>query len=1138
MIVTFISQCEKKALSRTRRVLDAYANRIGDNVWQTIITEEGLLMVKKLLRRTASKNTAVSCHWIRSRSRSDLLWVVGNRNRFNEMGYVPVNWTMRQIVIEDQENDWYYLPLIKGLVAIAGLLHDWGKCSDLFQEKLIKKSDKFRGDPLRHEWISLLLLQLLVEQSGDCQKDEQWLQLLFKGGWSEKSLIKAMNQRYQENRFKNIENLPPLAQFIAWLIISHHRLPNLKNKNDDGDIAGYSNYSEELAADLTTLWSDISSFWGYENRFDDTFEKRLPKCFKFSHGLLQASLKWQTQLKKWSGRLLQELGKFEEALVDGSWRTILQYARLSLMFGDHYFSSLPIDYHHKSWMPSVPLLANTDRKTGNPRQFLDEHLLGVTHSGLQVAHYLKDLTLEMPYAYDLKKIKTKSPARFAWQDRAVSRVNTFKKRECFKSQQGWFIVNMASTGTGKTIANAKIMQALSEDGDGLRYILALGLRTLTLQTGDSYRENLGMEREDLAVLIGSKAVQELHEDAKSEQQEKEDSVYEEIGSESLESLLDDPLDYVDEQFYPNFMEILFPKDRLSEAEKNRAFLYRPILVCTIDHIMGATETVKGGKYLLPYLRLLSSDLVIDEVDDFGVEDLISLGRLIHLAGMLGRKVMISSATIPPSLAIGFFHAYQKGFKIYSSFYKEKKPIINGMWVDEFHTEIESIYLNDESLEFYRGIHYGYADRRCQNLTKQNVKQKARIIPCEVIPKPLGENEKEQPIERAYFSLIQQNIEEMHYRHHTLDPISGKRISFGVVRVANVNPCVALTHFLLESEWSSGISPKLMAYHSRQILLLRSIQERHLDQVLSRKEKRGEVPVAFHHSIIRQHIDHSSDEELIFVLVATPVEEVGRDHDFDWAIIEPSSMRSIIQLSGRVMRHRSLDNNIQDPNIGLMTLNLRALKGEKSAFIKPGFESKNNNWRLDSKNLFDIIDHQEGILNINAIPRIREREVLNKRGSLADLEHCRIQSMLLSNKVGADSLHGWCDEVWFLTGLPQQFHRFRKSYPETQLFARYCEGTIGFYIKNELGDWVARNEQYDITSFELSKNGESRLWFKRDYRQALMNIGEKQLEGHSDMDIEQLMQRASERYGEIMIPQSDSITDQYFYSDQLGMFKLI
>ena len=66
MMVTFISQCEHKALNRTRRVLDAFANRIGSRTWQTVITEEGLQAVKKLLRKTATKNTAVSCHWIRS----------------------------------------------------------------------------------------------------------------------------------------------------------------------------------------------------------------------------------------------------------------------------------------------------------------------------------------------------------------------------------------------------------------------------------------------------------------------------------------------------------------------------------------------------------------------------------------------------------------------------------------------------------------------------------------------------------------------------------------------------------------------------------------------------------------------------------------------------------------------------------------------------------------------------------------------------------------------------------------------------------------------------------------------------------------------------------------------------------------
>jgi CRISPR-associated endonuclease/helicase Cas3 len=93
MLVTFISECEKKALSRTRRVLDAFANRIGNNTWQTPITEEGLNAVKRLLQKTASKNTAVSCHQLKSRIRTELLWVVGRREKFNNEGIVAVNYT-------------------------------------------------------------------------------------------------------------------------------------------------------------------------------------------------------------------------------------------------------------------------------------------------------------------------------------------------------------------------------------------------------------------------------------------------------------------------------------------------------------------------------------------------------------------------------------------------------------------------------------------------------------------------------------------------------------------------------------------------------------------------------------------------------------------------------------------------------------------------------------------------------------------------------------------------------------------------------------------------------------------------------------------------------------------------------------
>ncbi len=58
-MVTFISQCQKKAHGRTRRVLDTFANRIGDNAWQTVITQEGLQAVKKLLSKTATKQATI-----------------------------------------------------------------------------------------------------------------------------------------------------------------------------------------------------------------------------------------------------------------------------------------------------------------------------------------------------------------------------------------------------------------------------------------------------------------------------------------------------------------------------------------------------------------------------------------------------------------------------------------------------------------------------------------------------------------------------------------------------------------------------------------------------------------------------------------------------------------------------------------------------------------------------------------------------------------------------------------------------------------------------------------------------------------------------------------------------------------------
>ena len=165
MNILLISQCEKRALTETRRILDQFAERRGDRTWQTPITKHGLDTLRKLLRKTARKNTAVACHWIRGIDHSELLWTVGDASRFNEQGAVPTNTTQRNILREQDQNDWHSGELIRLLADLAGLLHDLGKAIEAFQERL---NGKIQGKNLiRHEWVSLRLLQAFVGSDDD-----------------------------------------------------------------------------------------------------------------------------------------------------------------------------------------------------------------------------------------------------------------------------------------------------------------------------------------------------------------------------------------------------------------------------------------------------------------------------------------------------------------------------------------------------------------------------------------------------------------------------------------------------------------------------------------------------------------------------------------------------------------------------------------------------------------------------------------------------------------------------------------------------------------------------------------------------------------------------------------------------------
>lgn len=1100
MMVTFVSQCEKNALIRTRRVLDAFANRIGDNVWQTVITEEGLEAAKKLLRKTASKNTAVSCHWIRSRSRSELVWVVGNRGKFNHEGIVPVNATTKNIMNNQSQNNWNYLPLVKVCAALAALLHDWGKSSLCFQNKLT--ASKALGDPLRHEWISCLLLHAFI---GSDETDEQWLSRLIKGFIDEETLKQSLAKNVVRTP---LVKLPPLASMVAWLILTHHRLPSL-SLDDSKEWRG------EACESLYQSMKRIKCDWGYENK---SSEINLADCFTFPQGLLNESGLWLKQIQKWAQKAIEEKSLLSKSLESGVWRLVLHHARLSLMLGDHLYSSQPAD---KSWKSKINIYANTDRKTKLLKQKLDEHLYGVANKALRMAHQLPAFEHDLPFADATKVLKQKSPKEFDWQDKAVNQINRWRDFTLTKEQGahfGFFTVNMASTGFGKTFANAKIMRALSPNSNELRYILALGLRTLTLQTGDEYRERVGLNNMDLAVLIGSKAVLDLHKVTQANDDEK--TTAEELGSESAEDLLDAEINYDCDILEEGLVTVLSTK-------KDRQFLYAPVLVCTIDHIMAATETTRGGRFILPCLRLMSSDLVIDEIDDFDGSDLIAIARLVHLAGMLGRKVMISSATIPPDLAQGYFHAYQQGWQLFSKS-RGVSAKIGCAWVDEFGTQIETISklaTEQHEASFY-SCHQTFIDKRVQNLAQQIVKRKAKIEP---IVLPSESNEKN--LQRTLFQTVQKTICQKHKEHNQIDITSKKRISFGVVRVANISPCVELAEFLINANWPEDIEVKVMAYHSQQVLLMRSVQEKHLDEVLKRKNPKA----IFEHPHIKLQLEESDVENIIYILVATPVEEIGRDHDFDWAVVEPSSYRSIIQLAGRVLRHRNLEP-IQ-PNIALLQYNLKGfkqlnaeIKKRKAVFCRPGYES--DSFVLNSHRLNDLIDEKSIGERINASPRISRPATLDPQNSLADLEHYSIANLLTQfNARGPESLEGWLSQCWWLTALPQQLNRFRSTSPTQILYLMSDSDDSStkfiFMEKDQKGN-LAKAEKTQRISHKVDTVLKNRLWLQRDYQQILQQTAKR---------FNITVAKAASKFGEISIPLNEDGKKQFSYSSQMGLIEI-
>lgn len=986
MNVLLVSQCNKRALVETRRILDQFAERRGERTWQTAITQEGLTTLRKLLRKTARKNTAVACHWIRGRDHSELMWIVGDASQFNMEGAVPTNTTQRNVLRSQDENDWHTGEDIRLLAQLAALLHDLGKASVAFQERLLGQRQE--KNLYRHEWVSLRLFLAFVGKDSD----EVWLQRLANPTAADNESWLASNRYFRDGLDTEapppFKALPPLAAAIAWLVVTHHRLPIKPVYESDGTQSWLGKKCPSFSASwLPNLLESVGHDWNEVKQA--AAADNIRSYWKMAGDLPVEQPKWCKQAARLAGKLLilqSKVGK-------GDWLSnpyVMHLARLSLMLADHHYSALPPNSSERVVSDKGYLLYANTHKDGSLKQPLDEHLMGVAKLAGSISHSLPGFERHLPRLARHKGLRKRSSSvRFRWQDKAADAASSLREQA---AEEGAFIVNMASTGCGKTLANARILYALADSQQGMRMTYALGLRTLTLQTGRSYRDDLHLDEDELAIRVGGSANRALFEYY--------ENAAEKSGSASIQELIEEDSHVLYEGQQADHPLL----SRAMADERIRSLLSAPVLVCTVDHLTPATEAQRAGRQIAPMLRLMSSDLVLDELDDFGLEDLPALTRLVHWAGLLGSRVLLSSATLPPALVDGMFQAYRAGREQYSR-NRGKQTTLQAtpcIWVDEFSPSVMRCANADE----FVAAHSAFVDRRVTSLTHaldvDGACRRAELVPLKI------EAKQEQAIRRAFAEEVKAAILRAHDTHHEVCPRSGKKVSFGLVRMANVAPLFEVAQQLFAMGAPENYRIHLCVYHSRFPLLLRSAIEQQLDTTLNRRQSQA----IYEKDDIRQLLQEGNEDNQIFVVLGSPVTEVGRDHDYDWAVVEPSSMRSLIQLAGRVQRHRQ--QPCSTPNIFIFETNLRHFMGARNsdnqptaAFVRPGFEDTKgvlgDDFRLLSHNLNKLLQEDE-YQQITARPRIQPRPQRDWQStqSLVDLEHARMADQMLPKPQTASS----------------------------------------------------------------------------------------------------------------------------------------
>ena len=192
-------------------------------------------------------------------------------------------------------------------------------------------------------------------------------------------------------------------------------------------------------------------------------------------------------------------------------------------------------------------------------------------------------------------------------------------------------------------------------------------------------------------------------------------------------------------------------------------------------------------------------------------------------------------------------------------------------------------------ESFAQEHHQFVTQRAAQLGKADVRRKAGLVPLDLKSK----SKDKDGMAKEFADAVVKNVCGLHNFHHSIDPHSGKKVSFGLVRMANIDPLfrVALALFAHTGWEEKGVQVHLCVYHAQFPLCIRSAIEYRLDQTLNRRQPEA----VFDLPEIRQKIDsingYPEREGHIFIVLGSPVTEVGRDQSISIVLARVSASNS-------------------------------------------------------------------------------------------------------------------------------------------------------------------------------------------------------------------------------------------------------